>query len=306
MSLPNFCINLRVSREIFQSCANFHLKKLKMKFSVIILIAFAVGVKSAPQTETEIVDKAPITDEFAMELINGAFEKLEQYAPTDDQMDLKSKLISSLVLKKIDKDCILSEFKKHNFVQQIPSARQNLTNPHVKNEAMSEFVFMFFAGMCYKKLDVFLDFTFANLMTFNILLKAFIDEPEFKTNADNLRCASSYAVSHDILDPKVYNFNFEVSEDSKEECENSKVETRKSIDEAFAGFFEQVVHDNKECYQKLFGKVEIFVLKTVLLVQVDLSEAEKLLEKTSFIADFHARIEDFISCASAHVNEVEP
>jgi hypothetical protein len=282
-----------------------------MKTSIIILISFAVSISSAPQVETEIVEKldeVPITDEFAMVLINGCFARIERSLPGEDEMDLKSTLISSLFLKKIDRECILSEFKKHNFVNQIPSAQVNvesLTNPRVKNQPLSEFVLMFFAGTCYKNLDVLLEYAFESFMTINILFKTFINEPEFKLwFADKLKCASSYAVSHNILDPKVYNFDYDISEGEKNACESFKNEARKMIDGATNGFFD-VVTDNKECYKNIFTNFENYLLRYSLLVQVELTDEQKRQERTSFISDFHKYVEDFVSCAAVQLKNIQ-
>jgi hypothetical protein len=72
---------------------------------------------------------------------------------------------------------------------------------------------------CSSLANVILEFAFENLMTFNILINAFIDEPLLKNYSNILTCANKYAVdNNNFLSETVHGYNLKLADENDEKC----------------------------------------------------------------------------------------
>jgi hypothetical protein len=135
------------------------------------------------------------------------------------------------------------------------------------------------------------------------LYQAFADEAALAPYVDKLRCANAYAVNHKIVDSESYSFDTVVK--NAEECGTVKEVARKIIDDAKEyALKSHMITDTKECFQKFFNSAENFLLRYILLVQVEMTKNQIVSEKANFIKGFHSHVDDLVHCVLSTANEV--
>ena len=113
----------------------------------------------------------------------------------------------------------------------------------------------------------------------------------------------AYAVNHKIVDFNTYNFNTEVL--NNERCEAEKEMLRGAADEAIRGTIADLeVGDIQECIKKTVSAVENYIIRYVLLIQVDLTDKQRVTERNNFVKDFQKLLDDVIQCIVSHDNEI--
>ena len=261
-----------------------------MQIIIALVIAFT-ALASCDQAETDNGAQGLLTDDEAINLINENIIAGEAEKYKDEEF-------ASIIFNSIDKKCVLNHLKKHNAVDQILQGLKDENSTRlqdIQHEDSSRLLVLLLSGICFKNFDTFLDYTFENFMTLNILYRNFIDEPEFKEYADDFRCFTAYAIEHKIFDTQTYKLNTVVNE--SEACEIKKENVRINIDRRFTNdFFKSFNIKNKECFQKVFTRVENFILHSVLLIQIELNNEQRVLEKSNFIKDIHSIAEDLSVC----------
>ena len=259
-----------------------------MNFSFAFLITFAACVYGAP-SDTEIT---PVTDEKTMKYVNEMFDSLAN--PSGPKEELMKDILDG-----IDRKCIFNQYKKYNFEDQVFSKE----NERMKNSEVSKIAVIIFATQCDTSVDALLEYFFENFMTFRILYKAFADEPEIKDYIDRVRCLSAYAVNHKIVDTTTYTFKTEV--DNSERCEAEKQMIRGLADEFISDTITQLeAGDSQDCLQKSMTTAENYILRNALLIQIDLTDEQKVTERQNFVKDMHKLLEDVIHCFVAQTNEI--
>jgi hypothetical protein len=261
-----------------------------MKFFVVALIAFAACVNAAPS-------ETPLTDSEAFEIINRIFDRV------DEATNPAKHVVKEIVHNEAERTCILNQLKKFNAVERILHYDRQ-SGDEDENKNLSIFFLHYFAGLCLEDVNVLAEFLFDNTMTFNILYRAFITEPEFKEYADRVHCANKYALDHKVFEANEYPFNVEIN--NADQCEKEKSFIREVINEVV--FTKLLTHgrfkENKQCYENVLSKLETFVLRFVLLIQFELNEAQHNSEEAHFVKEFHAITDAFAECALASGNQV--
>jgi hypothetical protein len=271
-----------------------------MKFSLFILFAVVAVVFSAPSSDE--------TEEIAIEVDNVA--KISNYIDSlriEKPRKKSDKIISSVFLNSLDQNCILANYQKNGIVDKIPTPRRFSfrrksypTTAEEVEEDLKPMIFFSIAVECSSKTDDILEFFFENLWTSKILLKAFINEPEMKDIKDMMTCANNYAVTNGIINPAVYQINFEVTDDFKDQC----LEWVNASEKSIISYKKQVLRDSqRDCSRKIVDSSVNFAIKNVLLLQVDMTEEGKSLVKKSFLEEFHQIFEKITKCASGEANE---
>lgn len=268
-----------------------------MKLPLLCLSVFLASAVCAPQYEsTELETNITVASKMDnKEIVSNFLAAFE--APSKDYK-IRSTAFASMFLRSVDKDCIVKEVEKNDLVEAI-----NLLGTKKGGEkSLLETVMVlgFIAHTCSSKSDVHLSYAFDILMSHHGLLKAYIDEPELKEYADMLACANNYAVKHDILDPKVYTFNYELNDEQEESCMEWTEQASMIISEAKLATREKF---SRACAIKVVDKINNFVLKYVLLIQVDMTVEQKQQERINFIEDHRRITDDVLQCAAKKTNK---
>lgn len=192
-------------------------------------------------------------------------------------------------MKSVDKRCMLNEYKKRSLFNQL--LNKNAFNG--KMAVVANAALFNTAAMCSNKTDAILTFMFENLMTFELLVRAFVDDPTYKEYADIVTCANSYAFEKRIINPRANNINHTLREGTVKIC----MTLIRRVDSLTERLKLQVPQYFKsECPVKLFGIAKRFIVKNILLVQVQLNQEQKLHERNNFIADARKIMEEIVEC----------
>lgn len=205
--------------------------------------------------------------------------------------------LQSVIANSLDKKCMLRKYKQHNLVDLIPT--DNLTpEEHIEKSLISGIAFVDIALSCSNKTDPILKFIFENLMTYQTLLSAFINEPELEEFSDMLKCATKFVVDKRILNLNAYPFKYQMSAEKEEKC--TEYEEKFTIMELGLkmSIREKV---SSACAIGILEDVENFSHKYLLLIQIELNDQENLNERNNFIKDFHKLLDSILDCAETEV-----
>jgi hypothetical protein len=261
-----------------------------MKFTLFYLLAVMAVVFSAPSSE-ETDDMNVIVNLSDNDFMQRITENIEMARGKARQGS--GKAFVSILANSLDKKCMLNQYLKHNITDMIP--RKDMMQVEGFERELSQIVFMDAAVMCSSKLYALLDYTFENLMTHRILVEAFIEDPEMKEYKEMLTCANNYAVKNGIMDPQVYDLKHELTSEMDELCEDYVEQAKYTILS-----FKMMVREefNRSCSAKIVSKMEKLVLKNMLLLQVDLADDQKRMEKKMFVKNVRQILEDIMKCAA--------
>lgn len=184
---------------------------------LIFVLALSFGIYAAAQSNGDSAD------EISMQNIINAIETLFKAAKRPEE-----KFVLNVFSTSIDKNCMLQKYKTKNLVSKIPTKETIGTGQNVSLEVLLTDI----AVICSTKTDAFLESTFNVLMSFQVLLKSFIEDSEYREYTNILTCANSYAVENNILDPSVYDFNESVLEVYQETCDDFIEEKNRFVAEA--------------------------------------------------------------------------
>lgn len=243
---------------------------------------------------------APVSDETILEHIDEVINHLTE------SLDFKHKLkgrdyFEGYVLKAvrhIDRQCILKSVKKYDSIDKIPTTKFQKTHSH-KELDTAYLSFIATLGSCYKKGDVILEYFFESWMTNGILIRAFINEKAFSKYADTIACINFYAVKNHYWEPKNYGFTLKAVED-EDLCDEMTAAIDMVWIQESKKFYTQKFADehNKKCYRGVSQKVKAFIVRYVTLLQLELTDAQRSIEKQNFIKDVYDLFEDLKMCGA--------
>lgn len=266
-----------------------------MKLTIFLVIALFGVAFCAPQNEVH----PATTDEEVIATIDEVIEELIE--PLSGKFG-KTSYFEGYVVKAIQhikKECIIASYKKHSSLDMIPTAQNLAKLPTKKAKTKAGITFFVALASCYKKGDVILEYIFESFMTNGILIRAFIDEPAFKKHADFVACANYYSTKNHFWDPKEYNFTPKPVSD-EDMCDEITAMGDLAFIQAAQDAYSSVFAEdyNKKCYRGVALKLKAFVVKTVVLLQVEMTDDKKREERAHFVKDFYAILEDFVTCNS--------
>lgn len=124
-----------------------------------------------------------------------------------------------------------------------------------------------------------------------------MNETEFESSADILKCANKYAADNKIFsDDEIKNLNISMDKESSEKC-NAQIEAAKHALFKDVHLF-ATSESNKQCFMNIVAKAETFIIKYVVMIQFELTDNQTRKERSNFIKDFRATIEGFMSCVA--------
>ena len=270
-----------------------------MKFTLLVVLTVVIAVSAVPPYE-----ESAKFNSIELE----AEQKISELV--DNLSNLKSggmeKMMLTMLANSLDKNCMLAQYRKFGLLGMLTNNTNEIddgenSNEMFKNqetrveEEVEKLVLNSVFAMCSNKNYVILEFIIENWWTHKILLNAFINEPEMKEYKNMLTCANNYAVKNGIIDPKFYQIKHELSEDIDEQCDEWVAIVKQQI---FDFKMETRRATSRRCSLKIVDSVEKFLVKNILLLQVDLTEAQKRKEKKHFNRDFNQILESILECAA--------
>lgn len=179
--------------------------------------------------------------------------------------------------RSIDMTCAANELKNPKEMEESLISNLLITEDRSeKDEMQLAYILLKVALPCSTKLRPVSDFLFDAIMSFNHLVRAFKDEQELKTIAQNIRCVNNYAARKGIIDPAIYPIDHELKSETDDEeiCKELESELMQMLDED--------MEDEPECQKKLVRKNIDIMLRTLLLVQLQLTPEQHKAESDRF------------------------
>jgi hypothetical protein len=248
-----------------------------MKLYIFLFCLTVTGILSAPSS-----------DELETNLTETKISDFIDFLKNETRRGDKKTLFLTLI-NSVDKKCMLMQYQNFGLLEKIPES------PYERLDDFKMIVAADIAAMCSSKGYDILDFFFENIWTHKILLKAFINEPEMKKYKDMMTCANNYAVNNNIIDPTMYPIKHEVNEELMDKCDEFVTIANEHVSYVKMALREKT---QRICSVKMVDDVEKFVLKNMLMLQVDVTEAQKNSLKKAFIKDFRQIMEKILKCAA--------
>lgn len=202
--------------------------------------------------------------------------------------------------RSIDRECIFTNYKSRNMLDHLNYDK--IANRRDSN-SLALYAFVNVAAICSSKTDTILQFLFENLMTHQILYKAFIDDPEFSDEKSLLTCANNYAVENLLIDPNVYDINYTVDDEMLKRCSNIT-----SIIKVYGAILHSKISQQfkKNSLDEIKMEMKNFALKYFILVQVDLTPEQKQQERDNLVKDARMVMENILKFIASELEDDEP
>ena len=202
-------------------------------------------------------------------------------------------LASSMFVSFLDVECILAKYEKHNLTDKI--IMKIVIESDNPEDLFHSIIFFDIVASCFKNVDVLLEFSFENLMTFKILVDGFIDNPAMETHKNSLICINNLTIANGLWNENIYPLNSQSAIGSNMSCNELLgvwVFANMAIEGVIGGAF------SRQCVFPILKEAEILALKTAMLLQVNLTDSQNDSEKKNFIHKVHKICDDILVCAS--------
>lgn len=259
----------------------------KMKLKVVLMMSLVASVYCKPQSI--IQDGESTTEEVAISKLDDILDQAPTLLIKEDSNRL-IKILVPIFINSVNKTCLLNKYRSFGLFDEILVIDRNQPSKFSSSKAQTLIVF---AVICSSKIDSLYEFGFELLMSTHVLFEAFINEPEMKEYADMLTCANSYAVQNNLLDPKVFKFNYKMNDENEISC-NQMVKCFETNTEM--AFNKALQLSSAKCIEDIGTGYRNLVFKNFLLVQFELTgEQRKQMGKT-FVDELRAQDEKWYTC----------
>lgn len=245
----------------------------------VVLFTLFIGICGSQQYDRDYTPK--FNDEAGIQKISETIERIGKNANS-----MEEKIPFHFFRDSVDKTCMLNKYKDRNITDKLMS-------DSFVNDGATQFIFYDTAIICSTHADALAESAFNVIMSPHILVQALINDSKYSKYTDMLTCANGYAVENNILDASVYDINHQVLEKNQEACDDLLEEKNQftltlatKVREAF----------ERPCVLRVYQELEKLLIRTVLLVQVELSEEQKQNEKLDFIKKLRKLLDNFLVC----------
>jgi hypothetical protein len=300
-----------------------------MKFIVLILAFSVAGVLSygeydedttQPSEEVETTETPDISEEDVLKKIDILLTK------TRDSVSEKvgEKFLATFIIDSINKQCIYNKLNESNLIKTIfeePEERSYSSYSsygssysgysrystsrygsrgryHERSgDTQTEKVITLSTAMalCSSRFNLIAEYLFENLMVNNMLVTSIIDDPSLSNYTSLIWCANKYAIQNHILESTLNDNKLKVAADNDEVCEDF-MESAKYV---LSGLKLKLRKElERPCVFNIFTHVEKVVIRTVLLLQIHLTDEQKKQERDNFVSETRKFVEESMKCAS--------
>lgn len=236
------------------------------------------------------------TDENIMKNIERLIKRIRR------KFGEKLSLPVNIVIDSVDKNCIRDHFKENNMTSILVEGQgekldeaYELFRTHRLNSKEVFFSFHSTLALCSSKLDNFLEFVFDNLITYHTLYKAFINELELNNYTSYIYCINKFAVDSKIIEETIYDTKLKLGDNKDELC----LETTLIIHATFSKMKIELRKDlERICSINNFDEIIRYLLKTFILIQVDLTWEQQKHERENFIKNTREILNNINECLS--------
>jgi hypothetical protein len=203
----------------------------------------------------------------------------------------------------VDKKCVRDKYDFHNLTQTLE--RDALPEDICESPMILKYsrfqtptVLLSFNSLvvqCFSKLDSVLEFMFENLMSYHNVYKSFVKEPALRNYTSYIWCANKYAVDHHIIDETIHGSKLKLDGFDDDFCQDTTVLVETALLTNKLGYREKL---GLFCSVKVVDDIVRHFIRTILLVQVDMSFADKKAEREGFVKTTRKLLEDIVDCGT--------
>lgn len=226
--------------------------------------------------------------------------------------DKQYRQLMRTLMNSIDLECVFQEYKKHDFLDDLVGGveiMEKISELHSTSKKDQKLLRLAAIGItCSCKIEPILKFAFDSLVVAAELAQAFRDDPPVDEVYSNFICYSNYVINHGLVNANGYeNVIRPLVNQTQEECDQKVVKIMNTFpvlrkDERSSDLIEAA---NEECMSsELMAYVYKMLFKANVLMQVELSDSEKSLERKGFINGFHSFVKKFVFCTPSVLKNV--
>lgn len=206
--------------------------------------------------------------------------------------------------KSIDLECVFLTYKKHDLLDDLMEEAELMQKiDEMQTSGTKDKQLMRLAAIaitCSTKIDPILKYIFDSVAATAELAHAFREDPPVDEIYEKFICYYNYAIDHGLGNAGSHgNLSHPLLNQTQEECNNevegiinmvtTRIKAVKSSDPIIA------VAD--ECFNdELIAYAHNLLFKASILLQAELSDNQKALERKSFVSDFHSSFEKIVFC----------
>lgn len=253
---------------------------MKLAFLFVLFI----GVNGAPPSSG--ASSLVVSDETALTNIIETIEAVGKLMRRTEE-----KFLFNIVSKAADENCMLNKYKTKNLTSHIPTGELVKTGMNQSTEVM----FFNIGLICSTKTDSVLKTIFDVAMSLHSLLKSVIEDSKYHEYVHILHCANNHAVETNILNTSIYNFDHNVKENFEEFCDDFVEEKNLLVSRLRSEIRSE---SKRPCSMKVVADIEKIVIKTVLLIQIEMTDDQRNQERMSFMKTARKILENALSCTT--------
>lgn len=280
-------------------------KKVLIFFAIVGFVASKSAVEISEISDNELKDSGFEEKlETSSKIIKELLEKSDS-----SKVENIGKIVYAIFKRSINVKCFEQKLEKLEWTTKFSElvGRSEGLNDVEKAE-----VVMMYAGvgvLCSNKLRPIEEFIFDALMAVGHLVRAFKDEPELEKYFFYLRCANKVAIDKKYWDFADYQLNTQLSGLETGICEDFTNMLEEAIQEKIKEGIKSPDGEDEiklsECRQNTIKDSLPFLIKYLLLTQVELTPEAQEAEKENFIATHSKLSEQSLKCVMDDIMTVD-
>lgn len=191
---------------------------------------------------------------------------------------------------KVDPECMFNKYKQYNLQAKIPE-NIKVTADLIEIHDVDMLIFSDIVILCSLNNQPILEYTFEYLMTYQVLLKSYYRDSEYPTY--DLFCFAEYANENGFFKGLNDKFITKLTKNEDMNCEDYITEPNKELHDIFHS--DRSFNPTEDCLEVLPG-IENFILRTYLLLHVDLKHYQRQVERKQFVEDMRVFMKNLLLC----------
>lgn len=277
---------------------------------------------SAQPTNLNVIDPLLLTD------INSMFTQTELMFPSLIAPGSYSNFFYSMLRDSVDPNCVINKYQDFNMTDQINVRRLGIIDTELRTiylrlmelvpnltslrgvvaetntrigQLMSMVMLSFYnaAISCSGKFIPFLNYSFDLLMSHGNLVRAIMTDAAFGPYNQMIICANNYASQNNLFDAQALNLTFAIPDAQRADCDRMITNARnftRSYKDGFLSF--SMIPSDRACFEQTFQDCEDFLLRHMLLTQVNVNESMIRDERANFVSDTQTILDNFFTCTT--------
>lgn len=261
-----------------------------LRISILFAIFAVVYSRSVDNSEVTITNSGDIQSikkgfKLVESMLNDNFEGTTIENPGS---------FLAIFTRSVDMNCAVEQLGKPQEIKDTLNEILNIEGRKrtTKEETSLVYILLKISIPCSNKSRPVSDFIFDALMSLGHLVRAFKDEPEIKKYTKTpLKCLNAYAVKNKLINTAEYPIDYKLNNESDE------AETCAELEAYAIGLLNEFMDGEPECMKVFIRKRVDNLLRTILLLQVELTPEQRKTESDRWFNDEMELIKNEGTCS---------